>query len=290
MAPDQIGRGYYFLWSLERVAVAFNLDTIGRKDWYGWGAEILIANQAADGSWAGEFAGAPDTCFALLFLRRSNLARDLTASLRGQLKDPGAIELKGGGVGGASVEPPRLKSAFGPSEKSSREPAVKPVTPPTPPRAEDAVTRLSDELLQAPAARQDQVLAKLRDTPGGEHTQALVLAIPKLTGEARTRARDALAERLTRMKASTLEAYLENEDLELRRAAALACAMKDERGQVPRLIELLDDPEPPVARAAYAALKSLTGQDFGPAIDATRAERAKAVADWKAWWARQEDR
>ena len=44
------GRTYYFLWSLERVAVALDLDTIGKKDWYGWGAEILLENQAPNGA------------------------------------------------------------------------------------------------------------------------------------------------------------------------------------------------------------------------------------------------
>src|SRR5262249_15609364 len=64
------GRMYYFLWSLERVAVAFGLTTIGGKDWYEWGSEILLANQQTDGTWRGDYAvmGA-DTCFALLFLR-----------------------------------------------------------------------------------------------------------------------------------------------------------------------------------------------------------------------------
>src|SRR5262249_40686681 len=99
-------------------------------------------------------------------------------------------------------------------------------------------------------------------------------------------ARDALADRLTRMTANTLREKLRDEDVEVRRAAALACAMKDDRAQVPALIELLEDREPLVVRAARAALKSLTEQDFGPEADATRAERTKAVAAWKAWWAK----
>src|SRR5262249_3581901 len=82
------GKAYYFLWSLERVAVAFGLPTIGNKDWYGWGTEVLVANQRKDGSWQGSYAhhGA-DTCFALLFLRRANLARDLTTTLKGKVQD-----------------------------------------------------------------------------------------------------------------------------------------------------------------------------------------------------------
>jgi hypothetical protein len=63
--------------------------------------------------------------------------------------------------------------------------------------------------------------------------------------------------------------------------------MKEEKTHIPKLIDLLKDPEPPVARAAHAALKSLTDKDFGPATTATSAERDKAVAEWKAWWSKQ---
>src|SRR5262249_31323302 len=70
-------KAYYFLWSLERVAVIYGLSSIGKKDWYRWGAEILLANQENDGSWQGGYPqGGVDTSFALLFLCRSNLAPD----------------------------------------------------------------------------------------------------------------------------------------------------------------------------------------------------------------------
>ena len=59
-----IQKGYYYLFSLERVAVAFNLKTIGNKDWYGWGSEILLNSQGADGLWQGEHGPSVDTCFA----------------------------------------------------------------------------------------------------------------------------------------------------------------------------------------------------------------------------------
>src|SRR5262249_53904487 len=82
----------YFLWSLERVAVVYNLPTIGGKDWYSWGADILLRSQAGNGSWDDSFAGPVDTCFALLFLKRANVATDLTALLEqlGGARDPGA--------------------------------------------------------------------------------------------------------------------------------------------------------------------------------------------------------
>jgi hypothetical protein len=75
----------YFLWSVERVGVLYGLTTIGDKDWYRWGAEILVANQDKRGHWAnGGYHGASptiDTCLALLFLKRANLVSDLTSRL-----------------------------------------------------------------------------------------------------------------------------------------------------------------------------------------------------------------
>jgi len=76
----------YFLWSLERVAMVFDVPTIGNKDWYGWGVEQLLPSQRGDGSWQnGGYPGSTpiiDTCFALLFLNRANLLQDLTENLR----------------------------------------------------------------------------------------------------------------------------------------------------------------------------------------------------------------
>ena len=72
----------YFLWSVERVGVMYNRRLIQDKDWYGWGAEKLVANQKNDGSWGNsDYWGhttTSDTCLALLFLKRVNLAEDLT--------------------------------------------------------------------------------------------------------------------------------------------------------------------------------------------------------------------
>jgi hypothetical protein len=76
----------YFLWSLERTAVVYQRRRIAGKDWYRWGADVLVAAQQEDGSWsAGGYPGATavtDTCFALLFLRRANFATDLTRKLQ----------------------------------------------------------------------------------------------------------------------------------------------------------------------------------------------------------------
>jgi hypothetical protein len=84
--PERAQLNLYFLWSLERVAMLYRLPTLGGKDWYGWGANILLKRQQPNGSWDGSvYPGhdAPlDTAFGLLFLRRSNLVQDLTDRLQ----------------------------------------------------------------------------------------------------------------------------------------------------------------------------------------------------------------
>lgn len=83
---------FYFLWSLERVGVLFDLSDIGGKDWYRWGAEGLVTNQKKGGWWPDplavkrsatkrEYKATLCTSFALLFLKRSNPMKDLTTKL-----------------------------------------------------------------------------------------------------------------------------------------------------------------------------------------------------------------
>jgi hypothetical protein len=76
----------YFLWTLERVAVLYNLPLIDGKDWYRWGAQQLVETQNAEGFWSipNGYPGASpvlDTSLGLLFLKRANLAKDLTRKL-----------------------------------------------------------------------------------------------------------------------------------------------------------------------------------------------------------------
>ncbi len=74
----------YFLWSVERVGVIYNLRTIGKdkKDWYAWGRRLLLASQESDGHWQeGAYYdnnAIHNTCFALLFLKQANLAQELS--------------------------------------------------------------------------------------------------------------------------------------------------------------------------------------------------------------------
>jgi hypothetical protein len=81
------GNLYYFLFTMERMAVVYDLKTIGDVDWYLWGAEKLVKDQTKSGKWEGLYDVA-DTCFALLFLKRANVARDLTLDLKGIVREP----------------------------------------------------------------------------------------------------------------------------------------------------------------------------------------------------------
>jgi hypothetical protein len=288
---SQIHEGqYYFLWSLERVCVTLGLATVAKVDWYNWGAEYLLTKQGPDGTWNGAFGGCgADTCFALLFLKRSNLVSDLTAQIKGKVEDPGEAVLRAGGLGLPGGDPPAedpqpepAPAPAGGIEKPLRpDPDAPPRPKPTPrpaapPLGEGAAGRLAADLLRASEAERTGLLEKLRDGKGPDFTEALAGAIVRLEGEAKTQARDALARRLARMKAETLGEYLKDEEPEVRRAAAVACGRKGLKAQVPALIGLLRDPQDVVARAAHDSLKALTGQSFG----------LSPVA-WEAWWKTQ---
>jgi hypothetical protein len=271
------GKFYYFLWSLERAAVAYDVEKFGKTDWYDWGADILLANQGRDGSWSnGGFVGPPDTCFALLFLRRANLAKDLSRALKSQMKEGLQTALRQGGIGGGSLVRARKPFFDGQSAEDRHGTEV-----------DAEAAKLGKQLAAAGADEQEALLRKLRDGKGAAYTEALAAAIPGLQGEALKKAREALAERLAHMTPETLSVKLEDDSAEVRRAAALAVAMKEDKVHTEKLIELLSDREATVGRAAHAALKSLTGQDFGPAKDASPEERARAILDWKQWYRKQ---
>jgi hypothetical protein len=154
----------------------------------------------------------------------------------------------------------------------------------TPVSRKDAESeRLANELVRATGARHQELLKKYAETSGVEYTEAVAYAIPGLSGDARKEARDALAERLSARKEVTLMRYLQDEDAEIRRAAAVALGMRDAKEAVGDIAKLLLDPEPSVARAAHASLRSLTGQDYLTAFNATEEEKQQAVKKYQAW-------
>ena len=269
-------RDLYFLWSLERVGVVYGADKIGGLDWYEAGADLLVRSQSPDGSWSlGSYDAEINTAFAVLFLTKSNIVRDLSS----RVKNESTTELRAG-AGGTTEGAP--KKPGGPANPDAEVP--RPVLPLP---KDDPAAKLAAALIQTPAADWAKALEKTRDAKGAENTRALVLTIPRVGGEKKTQAREALAERLCRMTPDTLRGMMTADDPELRRGAVLAAAMKEDTAHVADLIDRLADDDDLVVRAARAALKSLTGQDFGPANGATPEQRKTAADAWRAWWAKQ---
>jgi hypothetical protein len=252
-------RDFYFLWSFERVAMIYSLAKVGTVDWYTVGSTIILVTQLPTGGWRGRYAVEVDTSFALLFLRRSNFAPDLASALK-----------------------PRQQPSLSAREPSPEE---RPAAPGSSAAAD--AEKLVREFPAAKADRQAQILERLRDEHGSEYSDALVKLIAQSPEELQRQAREYLAERMARMTPATLRSKLHDPNVEFRRAAALACAAKEDRTLVGDLIGTLDDKEFLVVRAVAVALRTLTGEDFGPKANANADERAKSITAWKTWWKKQ---
>ena len=147
--------------------------------------------------------------------------------------------------------------------------------------------RLRQQLITAQAEDQGALIEKLKSGPAASHIQALAESIPQLTGTVQAKARSALAGRLTALSGTELADRLQDDQAEIRRAAAAACARKDDKSHIPGLIALLDDREAAVVQAARQALTRLSGQDFGPNPEDGAETRARAVKAWSTWWKKQ---
>jgi hypothetical protein len=122
---DARGDLYYF-WSLERVAMAYDLEGIDGKNWYPWAAEKIVGAQKDDGHWVDGFGSSVDTSFALLVLRRTNLLKDLTASIKSSV---------------SSLDQPAKPTV----DLSTTKPADDPLnTPSDGPKREDPIPKPSD--------------------------------------------------------------------------------------------------------------------------------------------------
>ena len=214
----------YFLWSLERVAVIYGLDTIGKNDWYAWASKAIVESQFDDGSWSSAFPGGASgdvsTPLALLILNRANVAKDLSAAISGKVKDPGIAMLKSGGdlskiLPGLKKDPAK-PTDVATAPKGTAAPNPQPANPAA--DFEKKVARLTVEVLSAGGEKQLELLHTLRDSKGAVYTEALTRVVTKLTGDSQMHAREALARRLTRMTATTLREMLHDDQREIRRA------------------------------------------------------------------------
>src|SRR5262249_19737837 len=128
----------------------YSLNRVGGTDWFDVGSKLLLLTQnPLDGTWKSSYSVEVDTSFALLFLKRSNFAPDLTSALR--TKPPG-------GQAALKAKADRPTEAF---------------DAPTTAEAE----RLARELVAAPPDRAAKILDQLRDQKGPEYTDALARVI-----------------------------------------------------------------------------------------------------------------
>jgi len=279
------GNLYYLLWSVERCAVAYGLDSFADIDWYVWGCRFLFKLQSENGAWGGgPYPESVNTSFAILFLMKANSFRDLSNRMAGRVKDPGTAELRNT-VGTKPLFDPATKpvAVVQPKKETPAGPggfALPPAVINEKGTDEEAVR----QLLAAKDAEWPMKLAAVRDGKGAEFTRMLVQLAALSEGERKRQAREFLAERLTRMTPKTLRDMVQDIEPELRRGACLACGMKELEESIPWLIARLSDPSDSVAKAAHASLKSLSGADHGPASGANEDERLKAVAAWRAWY------
>jgi hypothetical protein len=159
--PDEPHTGrrenLYLLWSIERVAVLYDLPMIAGKDWYRWAAQMLVKSQQEEGSWSnsGYWGSSPviDTCFALLVLKRANLTGDLGSRLPFKPVDlERAVNTEAGVMRTSDPEPPA--PAPQPTEKHAPPeilpdggktplPPNEPVPPSTTPATPDLNTPIS---------------------------------------------------------------------------------------------------------------------------------------------------
>jgi len=110
-----------FLWSLERIAVIYDLKKIGEREWYPWAAQWLVDTQWGDGRFPGTGNLYESTCLALLVLKRSNFAKDLRLTVQEQ-PSPLMPEISGRTI----LQSP---DAFSGQTRKLQRPAVLPLDP-----------------------------------------------------------------------------------------------------------------------------------------------------------------
>lgn len=163
----------YLLWSIERVAVLYDLPTIGDKDWYRWAAQVLVTHQQEGGCWTdGGYHGAHpvlDTSLALLVLKRANLARDLADRL---VIDANKLD-RAIAIG---VAPPKKEEE--PALKGSK---VQPTSPPANNSPPTTVTPSSDPKPESPAVPTTATASSAQASRGRPWWLFVVLALGLVT-------------------------------------------------------------------------------------------------------------
>jgi sulfur transfer complex TusBCD TusB component (DsrH family) len=165
-------------------------------------------------------------------------------------------------------------------------------TQPKDPPAGSTIAKMSvADLAKATASERGSklkdILTELEGRQGELALNTLATHTTYYDEEIQKLARDLLAKHLGRQSAKVVKEKLQDQRPEVRIAAARAVGDKGMKLGA-ELIDLLGDKEAEVQQAARQALVKLAkGSDYGPERDAKDNERADAVKQWKAWWAKQ---
>ena len=270
--------------------MAYGLDTLGAVDWYAWGSDYLLPGQRADGSWEPvKYGSVVNTSLALLFLTKSNSVRELAGRIKG-----GAAANKSELRTSPMAKAPALAPTV--NEEAKADPKVEPkvehksaLPAPLAPGVQAPIEltegeKIASALMSSSDGEWAGKLSEARDAKGAKWTRGLALACGRLEPERKRQAREALADRLTRMTSMSLREMFEARDAELRRGACLAAGMKDDRLLIPGVIGRITDPSEAVVRAARESLKSIGHVDHGPPNGADPDAKAQAAALWRKWF------
>lgn len=164
-------------------------------------------------------------------------------------------------------------------------------TPPKEPMPSSPLAKMTlGDLAKAAASERGSklkdILTELEGRQGDLALSTLIAHTTFYETEVQQLARDLLVKHLGRQSTTVVKEKLKDEKPEVRLAAARAAGEKGMRLGA-ELIELLDDKQVDVQQAARQALVKLAkGTDYGPDKNASDNERAAAVKQWQAWWAK----
>jgi hypothetical protein len=146
-----------------------------------------------------------------------------------------------------------------------------------------SVAELAEAAAKERGLRLRMVLTELGKHEGDQAIDALESAAAAYEGDLRELARETLGHPLSALSRSELKKRLKDDRAEIRAAAARVAGDNGIHVEA-ELIDLLEDEEAPVRRAAHRAMVKLgKGADFGPRSSASTEERKQAVGQWRAW-------
>ena len=167
---------------------------------------------------------------------------------------------------------------------------VRTVPPPADLRTLTTSQLLTEALNLSRGPRRDSVLKEFDSRRVKDLVPDLgAVAANDANGATQQKARELLDRSLARLPADELRARLQDDQVEVRAAAARVVGQKGLHFEQ-ELIDLLEDDNTDLRQAARRALVRLNPRtDFGPERQANADERAAAVKRWRDWLARQND-